>query len=58
MINDACAHAMPRQNASLTPRVLQDTPYILGHVVDGGCDTPVESIVVHSLNVGECRMRL
>ena len=25
-----------------------DTPYILGHVVDRGCDTPVESFVVHS----------
>ena len=25
-----------------------DTPYILGHVVDHGCDTPVESFVVHS----------
>ena len=26
-----------------------DTPYILGHVVDRGCDTPIESFVVHSL---------
>ena len=25
-----------------------DAPYILGHVVDCGCDTPVESFVVHS----------
>ena len=25
-----------------------DTPYILGHVVDRECDTPVESFVVHS----------
>ena len=25
-----------------------DTPNILGHVVDRGCDTPVESFVVHS----------
>ena len=25
-----------------------DTPYILGHVVDRGCDTPIESFVVHS----------
>jgi hypothetical protein len=30
-----------------------DTPYILGHVVDHGCDTPVESSIVHSLNIGE-----
>jgi hypothetical protein len=29
-----------------------DTPYILGHVVDRECDTPVESFVVHSLNIG------
>ena len=28
-----------------------DTPYILGHVVDHGCDTPIESFVVHSLNI-------
>ena len=33
-----------------------DTPYIPGHVVDRGCDTPVESFVVHSLNIGACRM--
>ena len=25
-----------------------DAPYILGHVVDRGCDTPIESFVVHS----------
>ena len=29
-----------------------DTPYILGHVVDRGCDTPIESFVVHSPNIG------
>jgi len=29
-----------------------DTPYIPGHVVDHGCDIPVESFVVHSSNVG------
>ena len=28
-----------------------DTPYILGHVVDHGCDTPIESFVVHSPNI-------
>ena len=28
-----------------------DTPYILGHVVDYGCDTFVESFVVHSSNI-------
>ena len=26
-----------------------DALYTLGHVVDHGCDTPVESFVVHSL---------
>jgi hypothetical protein len=29
-----------------------DTPYIPGHVVDRGCDTPVESFVVHYPNIG------
>jgi hypothetical protein len=35
-----------------------DTPYILGHAVDCGCDTPVESFVVHSSNIGARRMQL
>ena len=35
-----------------------DTPNILGHVVDHGCDTPIESFVVHSLNIGARRVRL
>jgi len=35
-----------------------DTPYILGHMVDRGYDTPVESFVVHSLNIGASRVRL
>ena len=35
-----------------------DTPYIMGHVVDRGCDTPVESFVVHSLNIGASRVWL
>jgi hypothetical protein len=29
-----------------------NTLYIFGHVVDHGCDTPVESFVVHSPNMG------
>jgi hypothetical protein len=29
-----------------------NTLYILGHVVDHGCDTPIESFVVHSPNIG------
>ena len=33
--------------------LLVDTPYILGHVVDHRCDTPVESFVVHSPNIGQ-----
>jgi hypothetical protein len=28
-----------------------DASYILGHVVDHGCDIPVESFVVHSLGI-------
>jgi hypothetical protein len=36
-----------------------NTLYILGHVVDRGCDTTVESFVVHSPNIGHrCRARL
>ena len=35
-----------------------NTPYILGHVVDRGCDTPIESFVVHSPNIGARRVRL
>jgi hypothetical protein len=35
-----------------------DTPYIPGYVVDRGCDTPVESFIVHSLNIGLHRIRL
>ena len=29
-----------------------DTPYIPGYVIDRGCDTHVESSVVHSPNIG------
>ena len=35
-----------------------DTPYSLGHVVDHRCDTPVESFVVHSSNIGASRVWL
>ena len=35
-----------------------DTPYIMGHVVDHGCDTPIESFVVHSPNISAHRVRL
>ena len=35
-----------------------DTPYILGHVVDHGCDALIESFVVHSSNIGARRVRL
>ena len=30
-----------------------DTPYILDHVVDHGCDTPIEYFIVHSPNIGQ-----
>jgi hypothetical protein len=29
-----------------------NTLYILGHMVDRGCDTPVESFVAHFPNIG------
>ena len=35
-----------------------DTPYILSHVVDHGCETPIESFVIHSPNIGASRVRL
>ena len=35
-----------------------DTPYISSHVVDRGCDTPIESFIVHSPNIGARRVRL
>jgi hypothetical protein len=39
--------------------LLANTLYILGHVVDRGCDTPVESFVVHSPNIDHrSRVRL
>ena len=30
-----------------------DAPYSPGHVVDRGCDTPIESFVVHSPIIGQ-----
>jgi hypothetical protein len=30
-----------------------NAPYIPSHVVDRGSDTPIESFVVHSLNIGQ-----
>ena len=38
--------------------LLTDTPYILGHVVDHGCNTLIESFVVHFSNIGARRVRL
>ena len=35
-----------------------DTPYILGHMVNYGCDTLVESFVLHSPNIGARRVWL
>ena len=35
-----------------------DTHYILGHVLDRGCDTLVEFFVVHSPNIGARRVQL
>jgi hypothetical protein len=36
----------------LIPWIPANAPYILGHVVDRGCDRPIESFAVPSLNVG------
>jgi len=35
-----------------------NTSYIPCHMVDRGCDTAVESFVVHSPNIGACRAQL
>jgi hypothetical protein len=32
--------------------LLANTLYILGHIVDHGCDTPIESFIVHSPSIG------
>jgi len=39
----------------LRPCLSANAPYIPGHVVDHGCDIPVESSVVHSPNIGLAR---
>jgi hypothetical protein len=33
--------------------LLANAPYIPGHVVDRGSDTPIESFIVHSPNIGQ-----
>ncbi len=42
------------QHVSIVLRcgLFTNAPYILGSVVDRGCNTPVESFVVHTPNVG------
>jgi hypothetical protein len=32
--------------------LLVNTLYILGHVLDHRCDTPIESFIIHSSNIG------
>jgi hypothetical protein len=39
----------------LIPCLSMNTPYIPSHVVDRGCDIPVESSIVHSPNIGLAR---
>jgi hypothetical protein len=41
-----------RVSMELRSCLLANAPYIPGHVVDRGSDTPVESFVVHSPNIG------
>jgi hypothetical protein len=36
----------------LIPCLSVNAPYILGHVVDHGCDILVESSIIHSPNIG------
>jgi hypothetical protein len=36
----------------LRPRLLVDAPYMLGSVVDRGCDNLAESIVAHTSYIG------
>jgi hypothetical protein len=31
--------------------------YIPGYVVDHGCDTPIESFVIHSPNIGHIQLQ-
>jgi hypothetical protein len=40
-------------NMKLRQCLSVNAPYIPGHVVDCGSDTPVESFVVHSPNIGQ-----
>jgi hypothetical protein len=35
-----------------------DALYMLGHVLDRGCDTPIESFIVHSLCIEQVEPRL
>jgi hypothetical protein len=35
-----------------------NTPYILDHMVDHGCDTPIKPFIVHSPNIGASKVRL
>jgi hypothetical protein len=39
----------------LIPCLSMNALYILGHVVDHGCDIPVESSIIHSPNIGLAR---
>jgi hypothetical protein len=38
--------------------LLVDALYMLGHMVDRGCDTPIESFVVHSPCIEQVEPRL
>jgi hypothetical protein len=42
-----------RVNMELRRCLPMNAPYISGHMVDRGSNTPIESFVVHSLNIGQ-----
>jgi hypothetical protein len=48
----SCVSCQHRLSMELRCCLPADAPYILGHVVDHRSDTPVESFVVHSPNIG------
>jgi hypothetical protein len=49
----SCVNGRHRVSIDLRRCLPANAPYILGHVVDHGSDTPVESFVVHSPNMGQ-----
>jgi hypothetical protein len=51
-IKDPCVGGRDHVSVVLICYLPVNTLYISGHMVDRGCDTTVESFVVHSPNIG------